>query len=229
MGAVFTSTSEQLPHASQPDGDPAAGRRSSASSRSRRRCSCSPATSTFPSARSRCSRSRSSAQMAKVDHQSLAVSIVDRARGRRRLGPDERLPDQLPRLLADHRHARRLRRGARRGRQRSHTTSRSSDSATSSPISATARSLSLPVPAVIFLGLFLVGAYIWYEMPVGPPHDGDRRRQDGGARARRVGEADPARSLRLLGACGRGGRPDPDLGARRRLARRSASAWSCRC
>jgi ribose/xylose/arabinose/galactoside ABC-type transport system permease subunit len=26
---------------------------------------------------------------------------------------------------------------------------------------------SLPVPAVIFLGLFLVGAYIWYEMPVG--------------------------------------------------------------
>src|SRR5580765_6098550 len=27
--------------------------------------------------------------------------------------------------------------------------------------------LSLPVPAVIFLGLFLVGAYIWYEMPVG--------------------------------------------------------------
>jgi ribose transport system permease protein len=27
--------------------------------------------------------------------------------------------------------------------------------------------LSIPVPAVIFLGLFLVGAYIWYEMPVG--------------------------------------------------------------
>ena len=25
----------------------------------------------------------------------------------------------------------------------------------------------LPVPAIIFLGLFLVGAYIWYEMPVG--------------------------------------------------------------
>jgi ribose/xylose/arabinose/galactoside ABC-type transport system permease subunit len=25
----------------------------------------------------------------------------------------------------------------------------------------------LPVPAIIFLGLFLIGAYIWYEMPVG--------------------------------------------------------------
>ncbi len=25
----------------------------------------------------------------------------------------------------------------------------------------------LPVPAILFLGLFLVGAYIWYEMPVG--------------------------------------------------------------
>src|SRR4029077_18963022 len=24
-----------------------------------------------------------------------------------------------------------------------------------------------PVPAVIFLGLFLVGAYLWYEMPLG--------------------------------------------------------------
>jgi ribose transport system permease protein len=26
---------------------------------------------------------------------------------------------------------------------------------------------SIPVPAVIFLGFFIVGAYIWYEMPVG--------------------------------------------------------------
>jgi len=27
--------------------------------------------------------------------------------------------------------------------------------------------LGIPVPAIIFLGLFVVGAYIWYEMPVG--------------------------------------------------------------
>jgi ribose transport system permease protein len=27
--------------------------------------------------------------------------------------------------------------------------------------------LGLPVPAIIFLGLFLIGAYIWYEMPAG--------------------------------------------------------------
>ena len=32
---------------------------------------------------------------------------------------------------------------------------------------------------------FLVGAYIWYEMPARPPHDGDRRRQGRRARARR--------------------------------------------
>jgi ribose/xylose/arabinose/galactoside ABC-type transport system permease subunit len=27
--------------------------------------------------------------------------------------------------------------------------------------------IGLPVPAIIFLGLFVIGAYIWYEMPVG--------------------------------------------------------------
>jgi len=29
------------------------------------------------------------------------------------------------------------------------------------------RILNIPVPAIIFLGFFLVGAYIWYEMPLG--------------------------------------------------------------
>ena len=180
---------QQLPHASQPDGDPAAGldrrpRRDPAGDaralRLRR-----PLRRLGRGARGRGLRPDGEGRPP------LARGLDrDRARGRRRVGADERLPDQLPRLLADHRHARRLRRRPRRGRHdhpRRHAVRvrrqvRLSRQRHDPQPPRAGRDLPRPLPR----------RRVHLVRDAGrPPHDGDRRGQDVGARARRVGEADP--------------------------------------